>query len=796
MQDSLEPIFSEQRRKENDDNSIKVEKVLSKIVAYWPLFAVFIILAVALAYVYMRYATPKYMAYASMLIKDDAKGGTMGQGQLLQDLGMETGTAKVDNEVEILKSRSLMKKVVANLDLNIHYYAPGRIKTSEYYYKHIPFRLVPLYDKYAAGSYSYKLTRNGTDGFTIKDAKHSWEGHWGDTIDISAGKVVLEQNKLYNPACDFAAFSISIKPVEKQAIKTLRHLDVAPVNNKVSIIELSVSDVIPQRAEDIVNVLMDEYMQANIDDRNATTDGTIRFINERLGVVMQELGSIEREIETFKKDNKLTNLSEQSKALLDYTTEYAKQLTQQEVKLKIVESLEDYLADQGNRESIVPSTLLVEDNSAMSVMTAYNELQLKRSSLLLTNTENSPYIKNIDAQLDILRKDLMNTLLSTKQGIKVSIRELQAKVGSLDDKVRTIPSTERAFLEISRQQNIKQELYLYLLKKKEETAISKSSTIANARIVDPARADDVPYAPSSGKVYLGAIALALLIPGIWVFTKELFSIKIASNEDIRKCTSMNIIGEIVHNDGQAELVVEKQSKTVIAEQFRSLRTNLQFLLADKKDKSILLTSSMSGEGKSFIALNLASILAFSGEKVVLLELDLRKPKISANLGIESGPGFSKYVIGQAELSSIIRPSGIADSLFVIPSGTIPPNPAELMLSPKVNELFEQLEQDFDYIVIDSAPVGLVTDAQLLSRHANSVIYVCRMGYTYKQQLRDAEELQRTNKIKNMNLIVNDVKSKAGIYGYGYGMYGERGYFDGNDGRGGMIGRIKRTIKRK
>ena len=790
MNDSLEPIFKEEVSTRN--NGIRVEKLLSKIAAHWLLFAVSIIICCAIAFFYLRYTAPKYMAYAKVLIKDDKKGG-LDEGQVLQELGVQSAAANVENEIEIFQSRTLMKNVVSDLALNIHYYAPGRITTSEYYHKDIPIKFTPLYDNSDVKfSYTFYYEPQGEDAFTISYKKRSWKAKYGDTLELPIGKVVIEDRKQFaNPAYDFSSCTIKVKPTEYQALKVLRRLSVKSVNSKASILDLAISDVSSRRAEDILNKLIDAYLRANINDRNTTLDATLDFIDVRLANVTIELSGIEKDIQHFKSSNKLTDLSEQSKQLMDYTSEYSRQLTDQEVKLRVVESLEKYLADKNNKDRAVPPSLLVEDGGAMDMMTSYNDLQLQRSSLLLSNTENSPYVQKIDKQLENIREDIIYSLSSVKESIKVSIEELKSHIGIVDTEIKKMPKNERVFLEYSRQQNIKQELYLFLLTKREESAISMSSTVANARIVDPAKGNGAPYSPLPTRTYLAAIMLGIILPSLWLYLKELLSVKVNTKEDIQQVTSMNTIGEVGHKDGNSEVVVEKASKTVIAEQFRTLRTNMQFLLSEQDQKTILLTSSMSGEGKSFVALNLAVSLSLSGAKVILLELDLRKPKISANLNLDSNVGFTQYVIGDATIADVVQKSGIEDTLSIIPSGTIPPNPSELMLSPKVNELLTQLKAEYDYVIMDSAPVGLVTDAQLLSRYSDTVVYVCRMDYTYKEQLRNAEEMMKTKKMPVMNLVVNDVKTKSGIYGYGYGAYGGENYFEQTNNTRGIKGIINR-----
>lgn len=789
MRDSHHPIFKENSTATGQ--TLSPDKILAKIVVYWPVFIVAAFIALLIAFLYLRYATPLYEVNAKILIKEDNQGG-LANGALLEDLGMDGGGANVENEVEILQSRTLMQKVVEATGINVHYYSPGRVKTSEYYYKEIPYNLIPLQAQKITVPVSYKLNVTDDNTFILTGNKKEWKGRWGDTLNLPSGATAFVSHTYdANPAYFFKEYAITIKPFEKEAVSKVKALDVSPVNSKASIVELQIKDALPQRGEDIINALIQEYIYANVNDRNATMAATVDFIDNRLTLVTAELSGIEHSIEKFKSSRKLTDLTEQTKMLLDYSSDYNRQITEREVQLRVIESLEKYLNDETNKDKIVPSALLVQDESAMSAMDRYNELQMKRSTFLLTKTENNPVIKNLDLQLENIRDDMKRSLTTMKRGVEVSVSELKEHAGELESEIRQLPENERIFLEYSRQQHIKQELYLYLLKKREETAISKSSTIPNAKIVDPARSEQNPVAPRKGRVYLMALTLGFLMPGIWVFMREILNTKVMSKDDIRKHTSMSIISEIGRSDSEEQIVVKKDSKKAIAEQFRSLRTNVQFLTGEKQENVILLTSGVSGEGKSFISLNLAVALAQSNQRLVLLELDLRKPRISSNLGLQATKGFSTYIIGKADIHDIIYSSGIENQLDVIPSGTIPPNPSELLLSKRLSQLIGALKKEYDYIIIDSAPVGLVTDAQILSKHAELIMYVCRLGYTQKKQLESAEELIHTNKMPSMHLIVNDVESKIG----GYGTYGADAYFEGDSKKKGMLAAINKLRKR-
>jgi capsular exopolysaccharide synthesis family protein len=779
------------------NDRVKIEKIIAKAKIYWPLFLICVLLSILIGYIYLRYSTPIYKIHAKVLIKDEKKGNGS-EGQLFQDLGIRTGVASVDNEIEIFKSRSIMLKVVRDLQLNVHYWISGAINKTELYHD-APFKMIPLFpDSSLHWGSKYNVLYKG-ESIELEEGHKKRKINLGDTVTISAGRVVFIKNTEVNARVDKEKFEVTIEPVDATADRYLGGLEVAAVNKQVSIIGLSVNDHIPQRGEAVLNQLIEVYLQANIDDRNKVSDSTIAFINDRLVLVSEELGDIEKEIEGFKKTNELTDIKDQSKLLLDNSGEYARELTQQEVQLKVAESLETYI--QGNTHHIVPSTLLVQDISLSRLIEKYNTIQSQRQSLLLAQTPDNPTVANLDQQLENLRGDMKSSLSSIKTSLQVTISELKRRAGYLDERLKSVPQKERIFLEYSRQQNIKQELYLFLLKKREETAISKSATIANARIIEPARKDGSPFAPSRSKVLLTAFAIGILIPGARVLLKELFNLKIDSRNAIAEATRMPILGEIGHNETDEIVVVQNNSRSILSEQFRALRTNLQFLFTGKNDKAILITSSMSGEGKSFIAINLANTIALSNKKVVLLELDLRKPKISEHLNIHSKKGFSDYAVGSATIDEIIVPSGLAPNFYIIPTGAIPPNPAEIIMLPKTEILFEALKEKFDYVIMDTAPVGLVTDAQLLGSHADATLFIVRQNYTYKEQVRIADELAHAGKMPKMSIVVNDVEMGRGsYYGYGYGNYYGNAYYieDGgnnkNKGIAARLQKIRRGIK--
>jgi capsular exopolysaccharide synthesis family protein len=797
MQKELRPIFDEAGG--GSGNPISFHKVLNRVFEYWPWFAGFIAVTFVIAYLYLRYSTPIYLIHAKIFIAQNSNT-TSPEGQVLHDLGIENTDRTLDNEIEILKSRYLMLRVADSLNLDVKYLAQGRVKRSELY-NDGPFLIEPLYAKDSIKqSYAFPITISGGGLFSLTDGTKKHEGTLGDTVELSCGKLVITPNaetrEEFRRGGDFI---FTINPIANLAKGYANALVVEPVNKQVSILKISLEDILPERGRDIIRKLIEEYIAGNVHERNRVVEGTLNFIDERLIDIKADLTGVEKNIEQFKSLNNFIDLNEQSKALAENASSLTREASQYEVQLKVVESLESYLSNTRNKGRVVPSTLFIEDVTLTNLINKYNLLQTEKESLLLASTESSPYISNIENRLRDTRSDIITSLNTVKRSLQISVNEINRRNAAFNDRIKSVPAKERMFLEYSRQQNIVENLYLFLLKKREETAISRSATVASARIIDPVESEDVPVAPLKSKVFLAAFVAGLMVPATGLIIKELLNNRLSAKSDINRVSEISVVGEIGHSAQKETLAIKKDSRSQLAEQFRMLRTNIQFLLAGEDEKTILITSSMSGEGKSFIAINLACSLAIMKKRVVLLELDLRKPKISSHLNIDNSTGFSNYAIGKASIADIVKPSGLFDDLFVVSSGVIPPNPAELISMQRSRDLFEHLKREFDYVILDTAPIGLVTDAQLLAHYADVTLFVARQNYTFKQQLVAINDLFVQRKLPRMHVVMNDVKLKSGYgayaYSYGYGSY--NGYFDvEKNGKESRISRIKNRIRNK
>lgn len=755
---------------EASKETISFQKIIARLLSLWPWLILSVSVCLAVAFFYFTTSPRQYKIRASVLVQDDKKSTDLGGASILQDFGLLGGKSNVDNEAEIFKSRTLMEQVVRNLQLNVHYFIPGKFRSTEIYSESpVVLTIVKNSDTLASGlpGYTLEFDKTNPTRFTLFNEFTQLKGKLGDTLSLGAGNIVVSPSKGFARWPVDQSLEITIGAVDGATQFYMGSLAVDIPNDEVSVIYLTLTETIPEKGQKILDALINAYLQANVNDKNRIADSTMKFIDERLSLVSHELSGIEKDIEGFKTKNKLTDITEQSRLLLDNTSEFNRQQTTQEVQLSVIEALEQFLKDIQNNARIVPSSLVMQDPNFVALVQRYNEMQLERDKMLLSHTAQHPSVKSLDEQLVNVRLELLSSIQSVKQGIRISIAELKKRNSGVEGMISKVPARERIFLDYSRQQAIKQELYLFLLKKQEETAISKSSTLANARIIDPAKSESFPFKPKKSMIMMTAFLTGLMLPLVVSFGKDYFNNRVNSIEDINSLTSVPVLAEIGHNNEKDVVTISLKSRQLIAEQLRSLRTNLQYLLPNEHEKTILVTSSMSGEGKSFLSINLSATLALAGKKVILLELDLRKPKISDNLNLRKA-GFTNYVISNDEnWQQWIQPSGVDDNFSVLPSGPLPPNPTELLMLPKSQQLFSELKKHYDYILIDSPPVGLVTDAEIMARHADATLYVVRHRLTFKQQITLIEKFNRKQVMPKINIIVNDVEHKKRVYGYGY-----------------------------
>lgn len=756
-----------------EEDNVDLKKIFNRIIAKWPWILTSVFLFFLIAFLYTRYTPPAYQIHARVLVNDDEKGGGLNKqaGSLMDLGGLLGGKNSVDNEAEILKTRFLMEQVVRKMKLNIVYQTKGNLVKREIYQP--PFRLDIINSIDTIQSTTLIFEKISENKIKVKSKDFNQEVNWNQPFKLSGVglvQVIPEAGTLFKSNIEY---NVNVCSVDERVAALMSQLSVSVLNKQVTIIDLGLSYALPKKGEDILNTLINQYISANLDDKNTIADSTTKFIQKRLSIIGRELGDVENQVQSFKQGNKLADMSEQGKLLVQSSGAFNSDLAKAETQVTVLSDLEDYLKDEAKNKRVFPSALLPQDMVFSGLMNQYNSLLVERDQQLLSVTEESPFIKNIDNQIAGLRKGILSNIQSTKNTFVVTRDKLRSQLSRAEGEISDVPKIEKDYLKLARNQQIKQELYIFLMQKAEETAISKTSNISIAKTIDPPKSQVLPISPKKNVIYLAGIIIGLIFPITIIFLIDILNTSITTKEDISNNTSAPIIGEISHNETNDNLIVANKGRSAISEQFRALRTNLSFYLKNSNEKVILLTSSMSGEGKSFTAINLGNILALAGKKVLLMELDLRKPGLSAKLGVSNDVGFSNFTISaDIKLNDIVKPLAINKNMFIISSGPLPPNPAETIMSEHTPRLMKELKEEFDYIIMDAPPVGIITDAQLLANYADVTIYLVRQKVTQKDQLTIVEDLYRSGKMKNIGIVVNDIVSKYYGYGYGYGTYGE------------------------
>ena len=662
-----------------------------------------------------------------------------------------------------------MQQVVRELQLNIIYSRSLNPVNREI--EQPPFKLNIIKGVDTIESTHIKVEQVSASKIKVSAKDFSKEVSWNQSFQISEVGTI-ELVPVPGLLMGKTAYDVKVMSIDERVTELLEDLSVGTTNKQVTIIDMGLVYPLQAKGEMILRTLIDKYTATNLSDKNAIADSSYKFIRQRINAISLELGDVEDKVETFKQKNRLADMTEQSKLLVQNTGEFTTELAKAETQVSVLNDLENYLKDESKNKRVFPASLLPQDMVFSGLMAQYNTLLVERDKQLLSVKEGSPFIQNIDTQISGLRSGILSNIQSTKNTYILTRNKLRSQLSTADSQIGGVPQIEKNYLQLARNQQIKQELYIFLMQKAEETAISKTSNIAVAKVINPPKAQVKPISPRKGIVFLIGLVLSAVITTLIIFGREMFNTSVLTKEDITEATNVPVIGEISHNLLKDNLIVATQGRSAISEQFRALRTNLSFYLKSKEEKVILLTSSMSGEGKSFTAINLGFVMAMTGKKVLLMELDLRKPGLSAKFNLPNTMGFSNYTINTDLVPADIIQKLPNENMYLVSSGPLPPNPAETLMSDRTALLIELLKTEFDYIIMDAPPIGIITDAQLLAPYADATIYLVRQRVTQKTQLDIAEEMYRGGKMKNMGIVVNDISSKQYGYGYGYGNYSE------------------------
>jgi len=779
------------------EQTINLRDIFRKCLYFWYWFALGLLFAMTGAYLYSRYATPIYETEATLLIKDNKNVGDVGglQNDILGQLSMLTGNSNVQNEMAILSSRTIVEKSVRDLGLQSSYFVPAHLHNDREIYKETPVLLVPLFLRDSSEGETLYVVVNRDSTYTLSDDQGKVTVRDGETASLPCGTFLVKKNP-YPLLSDSTYKKIIVRAtsISTMVRECQECLSLSQTDKTSSVIELSFKTTVPRKGEDFLNTLIREYNLAGLTDKNLAAANTINFVDSRIDSVSGELSGIENNLQNFLSANSLANIDEQSKVFIDQAGQLDQQILQQSLQMDVLKQILQYVSKPEKAHNLVPSTLGVQDPTLLELVQNYNQLQLKRSQQIAAGAgPDNPIVRVMDQQLNKLRNDIGENTKNLLQGAQRVASNLEQQNNSFENKIRNVPRVQREYIAIQRQQQIKQELYVYLLQKREEAAITAASSVSNNRIIDTAKTNLRPLAPKKKLIYLAGLLLGLAIPGGLIYLIDLFSHKINSRQDVEMHTDVPIFGEIGHSKDKTPIVVVSGARTAISEQFRSLRTNLSFVLGIASHKTILITSSMGGEGKSFVSLNLAMTYALMGKKTVLLGLDLRKPKIGYYVGLEHHAGVSNYLSGQLALDELaVELDFDTHNLYFINSGPIPPNPAELLLQPAMDELMDYLKANFDYVILDTPPVGLVTDAQILGKYADTALYIIRHKYTHKDQIRLLDNYYTGKRLPNLGVVLNDIKI-GDAYRYGYGGYGYgNGYYSENSSINGSFKNLSQS----
>lgn len=774
---------------EQSEEQVNIQELLFRYLIHWPWFVVSIIICIACAWGYLRLTTPIYNISATVLIKDEKKGGGASMSSDLEKMGLEgfvSSSSNVDNEIEVLRSKSLAREVVNNLGLFVTYMDEDEFPSKELY--HTSPVLVSLTHQEADKlpgrmEINMILQPTGALGVQITVGEKEYRKQFDKlpaVFPTDEGTVAFfANNDTLSAVCPenitkerhITAFINRPFSVLKEYVNSL---SIAPTSKTTSVVVISLENTNTRRGRDYINKLLEMYNINANNDKNEVAQKTAEFIDERIGIISKELGSTEQDLENFKRSAGITDLSSEAQIALTGNAEYEKKRVENQTQINLVMDLQRYM--KGNEYEVLPSNIGLQDAASAGAIDRYNQMLVERKRLLRTSTENNPTIINLDTSIRAMRTNVQATLDATLKGLQITKEDLAREASRYSRRINDAPTQERQFVSIARQQEIKSGLYLMLLQKREENAITLAATANNAKIIDEALADDNPISPKKTIVYLAALVLGVGLPVGVIYLIGLTKFKIEGRADVEKLTSLPVVGDIpLADEKTGSIAVFENQNNLMSETFRNVRTNLQFMLENGKNV-ILVTSTINGEGKSFISANLAISLSLLGKKVVIVGLDIRKPGLNKVFNIpKKEHGITQYLTNTtANLMDFVQPSDINKNLFILPGGTVPPNPTELLARGGLEKAIETLKANFDYVILDTAPVGMVTDTLLIGRVADLSVYVCRADYTHKAEFTLINELAENNKLPNLCIAVNglDLNSRKYGYYYGYGKYGK------------------------
>jgi capsular exopolysaccharide synthesis family protein len=774
--------------------------LLYRLLGNWYWFVISLSITIFLAWLNLRYAVPLYNVSGKILIQGEGAKKGVSEQFVSKQLGFETSYSLLD-EIEILKSPQLMRRVVDSLQLHISYMTEGRVLTTEVPANLSSVRLKAAYPQNLSYGRQLKIVTGSNNQFTLIKTDVDTSRHsFGSPFSVEGVTFVLEKIDSFEYRPGVTMF-IRIDNPDGVAASYAGGLGVSSVGESNALV-LSMLSTVPDKATQAINTLIKAYDQSNIEEKSQEGKQTLRFIDDRLNFISSELYDVEKDVEQYRKGNKLPiDLNTSASEILNKVNSRDNSLAELEIRNDLLTEVANFFREESSNFRPLPFSSELLGGAMIELISAYNAKIEERKKLLVNLSEDHIGVKKTNTDLAAMRDNILLNVSSLQREFASRQKGIRKQLDPIQSEVDLLPEKDRELLQIMRQQKIKESLFLFLLQKREETALSVAARVDNSRVLEPAQTRQLVY-PKVQRTYLFALLLGLVIPAGIIFILDAMNDRVYYEKDIRKRTQAPFLGIIGTSKNDSPIVVNTGSRSAIAEMFRLLRTNLQFLFPGKDKFGLLITSTTSGEGKTFVTLNLGMSFAISGKRTIIVGLDLRKPKLTEYLGQpKTGSGVTNHLVADIAYEDIVRNSGLHEHLYFIESGPLPPNPAELLMLPKMKTLMQRLRQDFDVVILDTSPVGLVADALLLGDFVDASLYVTRFGVSRQPGISIADEIYREKKLPNLGLILNGVKTSGGYgyaygrgyYGYGYGYSAGYGYYQE---KGGLLNRLWAFLRGK
>ena len=781
----------------NNEEKIDLKIYIDRYLIFWKQILLSILIFLLLGFFYNRYSKKIYKSSTTLLIKEETNA-SLGSDDIFEGLDLFGGQMNIKNEIGILKSFSLTKNTLEKLNFRISYFHSGSFKSNDIY-KKTPF--VVIIDENRPQSINQKfyielisenefiLTTNlnnvnlfdmSTETFiSNKDYDFNYEGlhKFGEKIITDFFSFTISKNdlSLFKDE-DWVNYFFVVSSYNDLTKNYLKNLKILEIEKDASILKISLEGSNPLKINDFLNKFTELYLALDLDEKNQITSNTIQFINEQLVSISDSLSNVESSLETFKEINPKIELSQKEYGAFYQVEKLEQEKAILELNNKYYISLQEYLFKNNNINNIVaPSTMGIDDPLLNSHIIELTKLYSQLDLISVNSKQGHPLVKSIKKQIKSTKEKLIENIENVINSSELTLEDINSRIVELESVIGDLPQNERILLNIQRKFNLNENIYNYLLEKRAEASITKASNISDHKVIDMPRLEsNLPIKPNTTLIYVISIMLGFFLPSIIISIYYLFNNKIIDKKDIDEITSVPLIGKIMHNDSGYNLVNINSPKSAIAESFRSIRTNIQYLASDKIEKVICITSSIGGEGKTFVAMNLASIFSITRGKTILIGADMRKPKIFNDFNLSNDVGLSSYLSNQNTKDEVIQKTEF-ENLDIILSGPIPPNPSELLSLEKMKDFIEELKKTYKHIIIDTPPIGLVTDGLVLMKYSDINIYVVRQNFTTKEMLNNFNETIIKNNVLNMNLIVNDISNDKTSHGYGYGYGNTYGY---------------------